>query len=82
MHVCVYIIVDPVKHGVLTLIGGIQHYRNDRYYYHYCVPVQWMTLMRYHIPERSAPLFKDCLFCVEILMYNFSLTHSFLYVYK
>ena len=25
----VYIIVDPVKHGVLTFVGEMQHYRNN-----------------------------------------------------
>ena len=31
----VYIIVDFVKRGVLTLVGEVRRYRNDRYYYHY-----------------------------------------------
>ena len=28
-----YIIVDLVNHGVLTLVGEIRRYRNDCYYY-------------------------------------------------
>ena len=31
----VAVVVDLVKRGVLTLVGEIQHYRNDRYYYYY-----------------------------------------------
>ena len=31
----VYIIVDLVKCGVLTLVGEIWCYRNDLYYYYY-----------------------------------------------
>ena len=27
--------VDPVKRGVLILVGEIRRYRNDRYYYYY-----------------------------------------------
>ena len=30
----VYIIVDLVKRGVLSLVGEIRSYRNNRYYYH------------------------------------------------
>ena len=29
----VAVVVDLVKRGVLTLVGEIQHYRNDSYYY-------------------------------------------------
>ena len=31
----VHVIVDLVKRGVLTLLGDIRRYRNDRYYYYY-----------------------------------------------
>ena len=31
----VAVVVDLVKRGALTLVGEIQHYRNDRYYYYY-----------------------------------------------
>ena len=31
----VHITVDLVKRGVLTLVGEIRRYRNDRYYYYY-----------------------------------------------
>ena len=35
-YVHVYIFVDLVKHGVLTLIGEVQHYKNDCYFYFNC----------------------------------------------
>ena len=30
-----YITVDLVKRGMLTLVGEIRRYGNDRYYYYY-----------------------------------------------
>ena len=30
-----YVILDLVNHGVLTLVGEIPRFRNDRYYYYY-----------------------------------------------
>ena len=36
-----YIIVDLVKHSVLTLVREMWHYKNDRCYYYYLIRWEW-----------------------------------------
>ena len=44
----VYITVDLVKHGVLTHVGEVRRYRNDRcYYYHY------FGVMSFHLNSKA-----------------------------
>ena len=44
----VYIIVDFLKRGVLTLVGEVRLYRNDRcYYYHY------FCVMSFHLNSKA-----------------------------